>query len=72
MQHLGNLFIVLQTRLQSNLERIHDDEGGFNTAELLGNAALAIVALVAIWGLLTALGTDVVGWIRLQLGVPAS
>lgn len=43
------------------------DERGLNTAELMGNAALAIAALVVIWGALQALGVDVVGWIRGQL-----
>ena len=43
---------------------VHRDERGFSTAELLGNAALAILALVAIWGILQALGIDVINWIR--------
>lgn len=43
------------------------DERGLNTAELMGNAALAIAALVVIWGALQALGVDIVGWIRGQL-----
>ena len=42
-------------------------EDGLSTAELLGNAALAVVALLAIWAVLQALGTDIVGWIRAQL-----
>lgn len=46
-----------------------EDEDGFSTAELLGNAALGIGALVVIWGLLEVLGTDVVAWIRGQLGI---
>ena len=44
-------------------------EDGMTTAELLGNAALGIAALVAIWAVLQALGLDVVNWIRVQLGV---
>ena len=44
-----------------------DDERGLNTAELMGNAALAIAALVVIWGALQALGVDIVGWIRASL-----
>lgn len=44
--------------------RIRRDQAGFSTAELLGNAALAILALVVIWGLLQALGVDVINWIR--------
>jgi hypothetical protein len=34
------------------------------TAELLGNAALGIAALVVIWAGLQALGLDIVDWIR--------
>ena len=33
------------------------------TAELLGNAALGIAALVVIWGALQALGLNIVQWI---------
>jgi hypothetical protein len=44
-------------------------EDGMTTAELLGNAALGIAALVAIWGVLQTLGLDVVNWIQGQLGV---
>jgi hypothetical protein len=46
---------------------LHRDERGLNTAELLGNAALAIIALIAIWAALQALGLDIVSWIRTQL-----
>ena len=44
-------------------------EAGMTTAELLGNAALGIAALVAIWAVLQTLGLDVVDWIRGQLRV---
>lgn len=44
-------------------------EEGMTTAELLGNAALGIAALVAIWAVLQTLGLDVVDWIRSQLQV---
>jgi hypothetical protein len=37
------------------------------TAELLGNAALGVLALVVIWGLLQTLGVDIVNWMRAQL-----
>lgn len=46
---------------------LREDDRGLNTAELMGNAALAIAALVVIWGGLQALGVDIVGWIRGQL-----
>jgi hypothetical protein len=42
---------------------------GMTTAELLGNAALGIAALVAIWAVMQTLGLDVVTWIRGQLRV---
>jgi hypothetical protein len=44
-------------------------ETGMTTAELLGNAALGIAALVAIWAVMQTLGLDVVNWIRGQLRV---
>jgi hypothetical protein len=46
---------------------LRNDDRGLNTAELMGNAALAIAALVVIWGALQTLGLDIVGWIRGQL-----
>lgn len=49
------------------VERRLAGEEGLSTAELLGNAALAIAALVVIWGLLQALGVDVIDWIRTQI-----
>ena len=45
------------------------DESGMTTAELLGNAALAIAALVGIWLLLQQIGVDVMGFIRNQIGI---
>ena len=45
------------------------DERGLATAELLGNAALGIAALVAIWAVLQSIGLDVMDWIRAQLQV---
>lgn len=49
------------------VRRVHAGEDGFSTAELLGNAALGILALVVIWGLMQALGVDIVNFIRSQL-----
>jgi hypothetical protein len=46
-----------------------EPEAGMTTAELLGNAALGIAALVAIWAVMQTLGLDVVDWIRGQLRV---
>ncbi len=53
--------------IKDKVEGFHRRQGGLSTAELLGNAALAVVALLAIWAVLQALGTDIVGWIRSQL-----
>ena len=44
-------------------------EEGMTTAELLGNAALGIAALVVIWAVLQTLGLDIIDWIRGQLRV---
>ncbi|MEZ5169931.1 MAG: hypothetical protein R3A49_04195 [Acidimicrobiia bacterium] len=48
---------------------VQGSESGMTTAELLGNAALGIAALVAIWALLQALGVNVINWIEGQLGI---
>lgn len=53
--------------LLARARALRDEDRGLNTAELMGNAALAIAALVVIWGALQALGVDIVGWIRVQL-----
>ncbi len=45
------------------------DEDGMTTAELLGNAALSIAALVGIWLLLQQIGVDVMDYIRNSIGV---
>ena len=43
------------------------DERGMTTAELLGNAALGVFALIVIWAGLRQLGLDVVDWIQSDL-----
>jgi hypothetical protein len=60
MMNLANL-------LERLLDRTSRSEAGMTTAELLGNAALGVLALVVIWGMLQALGVDIVNWIRGQL-----
>ena len=40
------------------------NEDGMTTAELLGNAALGVLALIVIWGLLQSLGVDIVNMMR--------
>ena len=53
--------------LKRVFDRWSDSETGMTTAELLGNAALGVLALVVIWGLLQSLGVDIVNWMRNQL-----
>lgn len=59
-----SLIATLADRLVDVSDR---PDGGFSTAELLGNAALGVAALIVIWALLQGLGADVVDWIRGQL-----
>jgi hypothetical protein len=58
------IFLNFLTRLLRERTRSED---GMTTAELLGNAALGVLALVVIWGLLQTLGVDIVNWMRGQL-----
>lgn len=60
-------FVIGAVLALSALPRRLRQDDGFSTAELLGNAALGIAALVAIWGLLQLLGLDVVDMIREQI-----
>ena len=60
---------AVAVRLRTSRTRTVGGELGMTTAELLGNAALGIAALVAIWAVLQTLGLDVVEWIRGQLRV---
>ncbi len=57
----------MRQRWAALVAAIHEDERGLNTAEMLGNAALAIAALLVIWAGLQALGVDIVAWIRASL-----
>ncbi|HMS25390.1 MAG TPA: hypothetical protein PKB15_06880 [Acidimicrobiia bacterium] len=54
---------------REDTETTDANEEGMTTAELLGNAALAIAALVGIWLLLQQIGVDVMNYIRTQIGV---
>lgn len=47
-------------RLLGGLHRRVGNQAGFSTAELLGNAALGILALVAIWTVLSDQGSQLV------------
>jgi len=57
----------MMSAIRAWAESLRRDDRGLNTAELMGNAALAIAALVVIWAALQALGVDIVAWIRGQL-----
>ena len=61
------MIMITRTHLwvRSRLDRSPDD--GFSTAELLGNAALGVAALVAVWAVLQGVGIDVANWIRAQI-----
>ena len=45
-------------RALSMYAKVRYGEDGLSTAELLGNAALAIVALIAIWAVIRGRATD--------------
>ena len=57
----------LQFVIRQRMQRLRRTEAGLATAELLGNAALGVAALVVIWAALQALGLDIVDWIRAQV-----
>jgi hypothetical protein len=62
-------FMFLSLRQRRAAQENPTSELGMATAELLGNAALGIAALVAIWAVLQTLGLDIVDWMRGQLQV---
>ena len=51
-------------RLLARAGAARGDEAGMTTAELLGNAALGVFALIAIWAGIRQLGLDIVEWVR--------
>lgn len=57
----------MKPAIRAWVNALRTDDRGLNTAELMGNAALAIAALVVIWGALQALGVDIVSWMRTSL-----
>lgn len=61
------MFLALVTWFTARLDPPSDD--GFSTAELLGNAALGIAALVVIWQGLSGMGADLLTQIRASLGL---
>jgi len=61
------LVVAVMGFVESTRYRLSNDEDGLSTAELLGNAALAIGALVIIWGALQVAGVNIVAWIEDQV-----
>lgn len=61
------VLVGLLAYIESTRHRLVSEEDGLSTAELLGNAALAIGALVIIWGALEVAGVNIVGWIEDQV-----
>jgi hypothetical protein len=63
---LENLYLRL-VAISLRLGELAEASDGFTTAELLGNAALAIVALIAIWTALRLLGVNLINDIANKL-----
>jgi hypothetical protein len=63
------MMLGMWNRLHVFLTRKRYDESGFTTAELLGNAALGIVALAAIWLAMGEIGQGVIDLIKEKLGI---
>jgi len=61
------VIVALTGFAESTRQRLWEEDDGLSTAELLGNAALAIGALVVIWGALQVAGVNIVGWIEDQV-----
>jgi hypothetical protein len=54
-------------RLKAAALRRAGDQAGFSTAEGLAGAALAVVALIAIWAAMRAFGLDIIRWMQDQI-----
>lgn len=61
------MLLDLLVRFQNALHDHARADDGMTTAELLGNAALAIGVLVVLWAGLKAMGTDIIAWIGDQV-----
>lgn len=60
-----SIIILMRQRLAA----ARRDESGFTTAELLGNAALGVLALAAIWAALGGIGDQVIAKVKEQLNL---
>lgn len=64
-ERLARLSAWWNTQVRTRL--VHED--GFQTAEAIGIAAVGLLVLVVIYAALSALGFDVIEWIRDTFGV---
>jgi len=55
-------FIIIGDRPEP--EQRPAEEGGFQTAEAIGIAAVGIIVLIAVAAALESLGIEVIGWMR--------
>ncbi|WP_341253815.1 hypothetical protein [Euzebya pacifica] len=62
------MYLIVVTWLTTRLADSYDEEG-FSTAELLGNAALALAVIVAIWAGLSDMGAQFIDRMRGALGM---
>jgi len=62
------VYLIVVTWLTTRLADLQDEEG-FSTAELLGNAALALAVIVAIWAGLSDMGAQFIDRMRGALGM---
>ncbi|HZD68691.1 MAG TPA: hypothetical protein VFA45_07175 [Actinomycetes bacterium] len=56
-----------QAGVAGRVRRLARSEAGFSTAEGLAGAALAVVALIAIWAAMRTFGLDIVRWMQDQI-----
>jgi hypothetical protein len=61
----GRLVAAALGRLERSWRRGAD--AGFSTAEGLAGAALAVVALIAIWAAMRSFGVDLIRWMQQQI-----
>ncbi len=64
---MNERLLVAWIGIRDRIGTTRADERGMTTAELLGNAALGVFALIVIWAGLRQLGLDVVDWIQSDL-----
>lgn len=57
------------TNDEEAIPEVSRPDAGFTTAELLANAALAVVVLAAIWGLFHEFGRDLIDWMKTQINM---